>query len=225
MKTSEYFKLKTDKSIVFVGDKLTVKISKRFENYKLLMIKETVKTIGIFQMQIGDKKSGFLLPAVVEMCPSYTSIVTENGETYVECTFEHGDIFIKDKRVVKNAHLAYVVFTEFVEKGKMPDFLSYQDYAFILDIAQNICGIKIPAEHTVFEIIYAFLSRKHDDYTKMYRHTAMDKPPMFLRLSDTPHASTSVTAKLIGNYLADSVNAAIVNESDGESKIEDLLRQ
>lgn len=225
MKLKDFFKFKADKSIVFVGKKLVVKISKRYENYKLLSVKETVKTIGIFEIELDGKKSGMLLPAIIEMCPTSTSFITEGTEEYVLCTFEYGDTFIKDRRLVKNSHLAYVVFTEFVEKGKMPDFLKYEDYAFTLDTAQQVCGLKIPADHVAFEIIYSFLSRKHDDYTKMYRHTDMKKPPMFLKLSDVAHASTSVTAKLISSYLSDSMNAAIVNESENESKLEELLRQ
>jgi len=225
MKLSDQFKFKSDMSIVFVGKTLEVRISKRFENYRLLSVKDTVNTIGIFEMSIDGIKAGMLLPAVIEMCPSATTTVTHNGDECVLCTFNQGDVFIKNRRVVRNKHLAYVIFTEFVEKGKIPDFLSYADYAFILDIAQDLCGLKIPSNHVAFEVIYAFLSRKHDDYTTMYRFTDMKQPPLFLRLADSAHATSSVTAKLIGSYMSDAINAAIVNESENESKLEELLRQ
>ena len=225
MNTKDYFKFKTDKSVVFVGKTATIKISKRFQNYKLLEIKDTIKTLGIFDMEVDGNTVGMMLPAVIEMCPSETKFMTEGSDDYVICTFNHGDTFIKDRRVVKDPHLAYVLFSEFVEKGKIPSFLSYGDYAFIFDIAQKVCGLKIPANHVAFEIIYAFLTRSTDDYTKQFRYTDMKKDPMFLRLSDIAHASTSNTAKLISSYLSDSMNAAIVNESENESKLEELLRQ
>ena len=225
MSMNKLFKFKTDKTVVFVGKNLVVKIPKRFENYKLITIEDTVKSIGVFDMEADGKKAGMMLPAVIELCPSNIDIVTEDGADYVMCTFNHGDTFIANTNIVRNPHLAYVLFTEFVEKGKMPSFLSYQDYAFVLDIAQDISGLRIPADHVTFEVIYAFLARKYDDYTKMYRLTDMKKPPLFLRLSDTAHATTSVTAKLIGSYLGDSINAAIVNEAENESNVEELLRQ
>jgi len=225
MKLSEQFKFKQDKSVVFIGKELEVIISKRFENYRLLSVKDTVTTLGIFELVMDGKKSGMLLPAVIEMCPSTSTTIINNGNECVSCIFKQGDVFIKNTNVVRNKHLAYVIFTEFVEKGKMPDFLKYADYAFIFDIIQDICGLKIPSNHVAFEIIYAFLSRKHDDYTKMYRFTDMKQPPLFLRLADSAHATSSVTAKLVGSYMSDAINAAIVNESENESKLEELLRQ
>lgn len=225
MKMDTYFKFKQDKSVVFIGNKATVTISKRFENYKLLFIANTIRTIGVFDLEVDGKQVGMLLPAVIDMCPSNVTTIKKDSEDFVVCTFNKGDTFIRDSRVVRNPSLAYIIFAEFIEKGKIPDFLAYEDYAYIFDTVQNVTGIKIPANHVVFEIIYAFLSRKHDDYTKQYRHTDMKKKHMFLRLSDTAHATSSVTAKLVSGYLADSINAAIVNESENESKIEEILRQ
>ena len=225
MNIRDAFKFKADKSVVFVGKELTVKISKRYENYQLLTVKDTVRSLGIFEMFTEGASSNLFLPAVIEMCPSDTATMTQGSDEYVVCTFKQGDTFIKDRRLVRNPQLAYVIFTEFVEKGKMPEFLTYKDMAFIFDVAQKVSGLNIATNHVAFEIIYSFLARKHDDYTKLYRLTDMKKPPLFLRLTDTAHATSSVTAKLVSSYLADSINAAIVNESENESQLEELLRQ
>jgi|BioPla2DNA2_1021312.scaffolds.fasta_scaffold97474_2 hypothetical protein len=225
MDIGRYLKIKSDKSAVFTGNEAIATISRRYENYKLLFVADTVRTLGIFDLEIDGHKVGFMLPASIDMCPSKVEDIKIDDENYVKCTFNKGDTFMVDTRVVQSANLAYTIFAEFVEKGKMPKFMKYEDYAFIFDTVQDVTGIKIPANHVTFEIIYAFLSRKHDDYTVQYRHTDMKKPNMFLRLSDTAHASFSVTSKLVSSYLSDGINAAIVNEAENESKLEELLRQ
>jgi hypothetical protein len=46
-----------------------------------------------------------------------------------------------------------------------------------------------------------------------------------IKLSDVAHAARSTTARVVGSYFKDGVNAALDNPNDLNSKIEDLLRQ
>lgn len=46
-----------------------------------------------------------------------------------------------------------------------------------------------------------------------------------INLSDVAHASRSTSARVIGAYFNEGVNAALTKESTSNSLIEDILRQ
>lgn len=223
---NKVLKYEADGSVTFIGDILTAKISKRFETYGMLAVTESVYTLAIFEFQIGDAEPrGMFLPATIEMFPSEVSYITEDGKDYVNLIFKKGDVFMKSTNIVKLANIAYVIFTEFVEKGNTPSFITYDQRAFLFDIISEVTGSNIPAEHAVFEIIFAHLSRDRDDVQIPYRLTSMKKPLRQIALKDVAHATTSTTAKLSGGYLADSMNVALLNNNENPSVIEELLRQ
>ena len=69
------------------------------------------------------------------------------------------------------------------------------------------------------------MARQANDTTKAYRLSDMKQPPSFLKLSDVPHATATLTGKLMGGYLNDSINVALINQNDQHSELEDILRQ
>jgi hypothetical protein len=44
-------------------------------------------------------------------------------------------------------------------------------------------------------------------------------------LNDVAHAATSTTSRIVGAYFNEGVNAALVNENEANSTIEDVLRK
>lgn len=219
------YKNNTEKTVTFIGDEMKIKISKRFSTYGMLSVAESVHTVGIFEYQInGQKSHGFFLPALIEICPSEIEEITEGAKEYVVLTLKKGDVFMKTRMVVKNAQIAYIVFTEFVEKGYCPSFINYTEKAFLFDTVKRITGSSIPAEHAVFEIIFAHLNRDARNVQIPYRLTDMKELPRQLALRDVAHATTSVTAKLAGGYLNSALTVASVNHNENQSPIEELLR-
>jgi len=222
---NKYLTYNADNSITFIGSDLTIKITKRFENYGMLSIGDNVQALAIFELCVdGGPSRGFFLPAKITMIPSEITEITENGQSFYKLIFKKGDTFIKSRRVVKNGQIAYIVFAEFVEKGYCPNFISYEHRAFLFDIVQQVTGTRIPAEHAMFEIIFAHLSRDRKNVYMTYRLTDMKDTPLQLALKDVAHATTSVTAKLVGGYLSDALTVATVNHADNISPIEELLR-
>lgn len=224
MDLSKHITKNKNGEMVVTGESVTIMIPRSYEKYKRLNITDEIDTLAVFEISIGTETKEFFLPATVTMCPSLVEYVTIEGQDYVRAVFEKGDIFIKNTNVVKNGYIAYIIFSEYVEKGQIPRFMSYDNLAFIFDTVQRITGCKLPAEHAVFEMIYAHLSRDAKKLSTPYRLTAMSEPPKFLKLKDVPHAATSTTAKLIGSYLNDSLVNSMVNAAEDESDVEDLLR-
>ena len=160
------------------------------------------------------------------MCPSNILFKTIKDDEYVFCTFDKGDIFIKNKSIVKSEFIAYALFSMYLDKGKIPDLIDYSKETFIFDTVADITGSKIGKfNHAIFELIYSHLARDSEDLQKPYRLTDMKTPPVRLKLSDLPRVTQSLTAKLESGYLASSINVALTHENENPSKIEELLRQ
>jgi len=210
--------------VIVTGGPISIMIPRSYEKYKRLNITDEIDTLAMFEITIDNETKEFFLPASIIMKPSVVQYVTTEGQDYVSATFDKGDIFIKNTRVVKNGYIAYIIFSEYIEKGQIPRYLNYNNLAFIFDTIQRITGCKLPAEHATFEMIYAHLSRDQHQLSTPYRLTPMTTPPKFLKLKDVPHAATSTTAKLVGSYLKDSIINNTVNAADDVSDIEELLR-
>lgn len=217
-------RMKDGRVMVTGSEEITVMIPRSYEKYKRLSVTDQIDTLAMFEITIGNESRGFFLPASIVMQPSIVQYVTVNGNDYVKGTFTKGDTFIKSSNVVKNGYIAYIVFTEYVEKGQIPSYMTYDNLAFLFDIVKRITGCSLPAEHATFEMIYAYLARAKNNLKMSYRHTSMNEPPVFLKLKDVPHAASSTTAKLIGSYLNDSIASSMVNAAEDTSDIEELLR-
>lgn len=220
-----YFQ-KVNDSLVFIGKKMIVKIPRRYENYNLLITGNDIQTLGIFELTIDENPpKGFLLPAVMTMEPSnhYTKTIDDTDLMILE--FQAGDKFLVNTSLLKQPHISYAMFKEFISLGNLPKFLSYNDTAFLFDRAKTVCNANLKVNHSIFEMIYAHLFRDSDNLNIKYRHTDMTKPPEFIELRSVTYGTDSTTAKLIGSYMNDGINAAIVNPSHQNHDLEDLLRK
>ena len=225
----ELVKYESDGSIKYMSTKeLHILVPKYYEKFQMIKVEAEVTILGIFSMWF-DKESDqkqFFLPGVITMCPSEKMFKTIGGEEYLYCTFRKGDTFIKSKRVVKAEYIAYALFSMYLEKGRIPDLITYDKEAFMFDIVGNVTGSKASSyNHSIFEVIYAHLARSADDVHQFYRLTSMTKPPLRLKLSNLPNVTTSLTSRLISGYLAQSITTSLNHENEFESPIEELLRQ
>ena len=217
--------LKKEKnSLVCTTDDIVIYISRHFEKYSMLNVGDDVTTLAIFELNVGNETMGFFLPAVVHMHPSVVKFENVNGDDFLRCEFHKGDVFIEDTEVVQNPNIAYVIFEEFIDGGRIPSFMRYDNLAFIFDIVKRITSSSIPAEHAAFEMIYAYLSRNPKNFREMWRLTTMNGNPKYFKLKDVPHVAVSTSSKLISAYLKDSIASSMVNASEDQSDIEDLLR-
>lgn len=219
-----YFQ-KTGDSFIFKGKKLLVKIPRRYETRNLLQVGEDVTTLAVFEMVIDDKVTcGFFLPALITMFPSKTYTGTEDGVDLLYAEFVQGDKFIANRTVLKRNYIAYQMFVEFITLGNFPKFITYEHVLKIFGRCKDICDADLRTDSSVFELIYSHLARDPDNLNIKYRMSNMKKPAKFIALSSVTYGADSTSAKLIGAYMSDGINSAIVNQSTEHSQLEDLLR-
>lgn len=224
-KNSQYFK-KDKGKMIFTGKTLEILIPLRYEMHDCLIIENTVKTLGFFDMTInGSIKSGFKLAAMVEITPSETEQVTKGTDTFFKLTLYKGDVFLNDIHYVKNTKLAYVLFYEMTYSGNYPSFLNHEDSVTIYDYVSSVTGMSFNANHAILEMMASQLARSSDDISKLYRLTDMSKKPKVLGLHSIAQLASSVTSKLNGAYMRQGLESSLANESaQTNSDIEDLLR-
>jgi hypothetical protein len=225
MSFGKYFKRVKD-TVYFEGEKLEIFIPTRYEGHGCLDMTDTVRTLAIFDMKInGSIDLGYMLPAKVTIEPTDIEIVMKDGNRYAKLTLTKGDAFLKNTTVVRDTQLAYIIFYEMVYGGRTPNFIDYDQTAFIFDVVTEVTGVRFPTDHAVFEMMSAMLHRSQDDISLQYRLTDMKKPARNIPLSLVSHAALSTTSKIVGAYMDNGIDASLVNASDIPSEIEDLLRQ
>jgi hypothetical protein len=226
MDYKKYFEQK-GKSLIFTGDVLEILIPSRYSNHGYLDIGNSIHTIGIFDMTINETiKTGYLLAATIEILPSETDMVSINNEKYLKLILHKGDTFIKDCNIVNDSKISYVMFYEIFYTGHFPEFLKYQDYAFLFDKFGMATGDKFGTDHMIFEMIVSVLFRDKNNVSMLYRNTPMTKEPLSIPLRLISHVAQSTTAKMIGSYMKDGIDASLVNAGDKfNSDVEDILRR
>ena len=197
--------------VIFTGGTCIVKILEKFESYGCLSVADTVKTIGVFDMEVDGVTSGMFLVGMIEMVPSDIETIEENGKKIVKLTFHNGDVFMRTTNVVVEEKNAYYVWMLYIKYGNTMAAMSYEDQATLFDRVAATCGISFPVDHVVYEVAF--------------RNTDMRGPYQRINLSDVAHASRSTSARIIGAYFNDGVNAALVRPNQSSSMIEDMLRQ
>ena len=211
--------------VIFTGDQCVVNILQKLEEtYECVSVTDTVTTIGVFDMEVDGIQSGMFLVGRIEMCPSDVARVTIDNTPYIQLTFKKGDTFIKTTNIVIEAKLAFIIWVEYIKFAHTLKAMSYADQAAMFDKMRLSTGITFPVDHSVYEAIFAHLSRDANDFTIPYRNTPMKDDFRRIQLNDVAHAARSTSARIIGAYNKEGINAALDNPNDAHSEIEDLLR-
>lgn len=220
------FQQKDDASpVIFTGDTCVVTILQKLEEtYGCVSISDTVMTLGVFDMEVDGVTSGMFLVGRIEMCPSEVARIVIDNTPYIQLTFHKGDVFMKSTNIVVEAKLAFYVWLEYIKFAHTLKAMTYEEQATMFDKIRLSTGTTFPVDHSVYEAIFAHLSRAQDDFTIPYRNTDMKQDFRRIQLSDVTHAAKSSSAKIIGAYNSDGINSALVNPNETNSQIEDLLR-
>ena len=221
-----FFKFDPDKhTMTFIGNSLELRIPKRFETYGMLEVTETVTALAVLDMIIDEKwQCGLNLPAKIEIAPSVIGEMVYEENAYQVLHLEHGDQFIKHTQVIKDQSIIYALYVEFITRGKTIYTLDYVGLALLFDRVKQMTGSGIGVDRVLFEVIVSHLARDPDDIFKQYRYTDMSKPMHLVRLRSVSYAPTSTTARMLGSYFDDGLNASLVHHEDKEQTFENILR-
>ena len=213
------------KHMTFIGTSLEIYIPYRYQVYDLLLLSDTVTTLGVFDMIINDQfQAGLLMLTTIEMEPDDVSTLMIGELQYVKLTLSAGCKFICNTERIADSSIVYSFWMESIARGKLPYFIGYEALATLFDQAKNMCDQDINVDHVVFEVLYSHLSRDADNLTIQYRHTNMEKPFTFIELRNVGYATTSTASRMMGSYFANALNSSLLQTTTEHSDFEDLLR-
>lgn len=209
----------------FIGDSLEIRVPKRFEVYGLLNIAEAVEAVGVMDLIIDDAYQASLhLLAKIVVEPREIGKLTVKGVEYVVLRLGHGDRFIANTQVVKDAGIVYALWVEFITRGNPIYTMDYRALGTMFNTAKSMCGANLGVDRVVLEVIIAHLARDPDRLFTQYRHTDMRGAYEFIPLRSVSYAPDSTTGRVAGSYFSEGVNSSLVHENHERRPFEDLLR-
>lgn len=215
-----------------VGDRLIAVSTVRYyipEPYvksPLASVGADTRIIGVHGIVVDGYYAASVALAMIPITPSSTNIVVIDDESYMEFTFQPGDIIVPNTNLVKFSTLVYQAFDTFVALGKIPWYLSKDNVATLFDTSKLHASANLGVNTAVIETAMSVLARQNNDRTKYYRHNAEkdSEEPSYIPMNSVAYQATNTTAKLSGAYFSDGLSSALVIESKTKENIEDLLR-
>lgn len=224
---SKYFK-KNDKdfSVTFIGESLELRIPLSFKKHGSITIGETVTCPGVMDMIIDDKyQTGLNILANITIEPTDMSEMTYNGVEYLVLKLTNGDKFMTSYRVIRDNHIVYVIWTEWITDGRIAYWLSYDDVLKIFSHVKELTGGGIGVSRSVYEGIIAHIARDKNKISLQYRLTDMKKPMKLVALRSVSHAPTGTISRINGSYFKDDgMTSALRFQVDQRQPFEDILR-
>jgi hypothetical protein len=221
----------TEKGIIAVKP-VKIYIPHHYMGTELADISEVIKFVAIYGMVTDD---GFYAPSLAcanfESAPSRMNIITIGKSKFIEFSYDAGDMVMVSRFLVRIQTLVFRIFEDFIDKGRVPWYLNYDDLGNLFSTAELHGGANLKAVRSLLELLAVIISRDPDDRTKFYRQskTLSDnevplRRPLYIPLSNPTFGATNTATRIIGNYLNDGITGALNHKSKRHEVIEDILR-
>lgn len=219
-----------DGSIVCLAP-MKVHIPTRFEVRDLLTVGKDIFSLAVIPLIIEDKYYAVLnIAAKVQLKPLTIKKIHIDEVEYYELGFDKGSTLFKTKNVVKDSDIVYKMFDEFVQKGNVPWYMSYEDMGNIFNSVKKYAGVNLGNNPEITSLIISFISRQENDLSKYYRHTLNDfndlnkKKVSFIPLKSVIYNATGTLDRIAGSYMSDGIISSLVMPTKESDQIEKLLR-
>lgn len=210
---------------------LKIHVPVRYREHNLATINsDGVFVLGVFAIIAGDRYAVNMTAASIRLTPDETQIITIDKEQYYEFTFPKGTsvFYTVDLVVVKN--ILFYIFSEFIERGKTPWFMNYDDRLHLFDTQGMYAGAEL-MHPLIMDMLISMTARSMKDPRILYRHivkdkaTALNNPPLCIPFTSVLFNTHSTLSRLTGNYFDDAVNVSLTDPSETVEPLEDVLRR
>lgn len=236
----DYTQLKRDKARVFKAlsvlpdhsvvakESLEIHFPSRFIEKSFATIGRDVESIMVLGLVLPDGTfASILTQAEVTMSP--TNIREQNIERtpYTILEFERGDTVFQNLTVVKNEHLNNPYYKEFTYYGRKPWYIDTEMLPAMFDHCRATTGRGVGSSPQVFRAIYGLCSRDPENIERAYRYSTaaqQNKPPVIVGLNNGSMLIDGTFNHLMGGYLTDNINEAILNPDTRVTEAEKIMK-
>lgn len=217
--------LRQEENTLIANENLRIHIPKRFAKRKLANIGLKTYICCIYAIITDDDKYDVSnLPIIGLISPTRTSEIKIDDVEYYEFYFPKNSVIMPNVNLVRRDTLVYNVFDELIYKGNVPWYLSPDDLARISDHTKEVADSGIGEYLTMSEIIASLVTRDVNDKKVYYRNTDRKGKYEYIALGNVFYSATSTMSKLAGNYFADGIVGAVVDQTEEVSRIEEIIK-
>lgn len=222
------YKYVDDKCVVS-GNTLQVIFPERWVAKELAELGEVVHLIGYFAV-IDDKGNygKMMIPSIIRTEPDRITKVVIDGDAYVKMEYDKGSNLITSMNVVMDDNLIYYIYSEFLEKARIPFYFSYSDRARFFNESRKYNGFKLGYDPAAIEFLVAFMHRNPDDISESFRHVPNAQnstmKPSVMGLNDVTTGSSNFITKVTKSYTTAGITSALNNPARRAERIETMLR-
>ncbi len=217
----------SDGSVVATGP-LEIHFPKRFIDKSFASLGQDVESIMVLGLVVpSGHYCNIMSQAEVTMSPTNVRETTIDSVRYVVLEFEKGDTVFQNLTVVRDEHLNNPFYKEFTYYGRVPWYVSKKRLPAMFDNSRHTTGRNVGSTPQVFRVLYALINRDPEDLEKPYRYsTAMlnGKDPQIVGLNNGSLLIDGTFNRLMGGYLADNTNAAILKPDTRITDAEKVMK-
>lgn len=210
---------------------LHIHVPETFRGKSILVMGEEISTMGFIPLILESGIYGvYTVPAMIRLNPHQTNIIEVDGVTYYDFFFPAGTIVFKAIELFKDNLLLYNLTDEMLSRGRIPWYYGYEDMMEYFQNIEHYTGTRLVQVRAIGEMIIAQVARlktRRADPIRYHLIKPGENRPRglcWLPLRNVAVGAVGLTAKLIGPYMDDGIDAALAQDGGKLSDLEEVLR-
>lgn len=219
-----------DEHIMVAREAIKLHVPQSYLNGKLGSIDSRYNIIGYVAYIVGDSYAISQALAMMPFTPDDVTTIKYDEGTYYELSWEPGSTICPNTRLPQKATLAFEIYDEIVAKGKMPWYMNHRDRAEVFHSSKKFAGADLGGSPALMSIFCSSCARDPKDRSRSARETFVTQadylkaPIDYIPLRSVAYGADNTASRLLGSYAKTGIAASLVNPSDSNEKIEELLR-
>lgn len=220
-----------DKKISISKGDIKIVFPKNYTNGKLGFLDTKFNVVGIHAIVLDEKYYCVsICNAVMPLSPTDVNIMKIGKAEYYVLSFAPGAVICPNLLLLRNNQLVYEISNEIISLGKTPWYLDTELMARLFDSAKEYATVDLGATPSILELKVSSRARDPNNllhYRKEDYKTQSDfenLPVSFVPQKSVAFTATNTSARLLGPYLKEGVLVSMVNKSESNEIMEDVLR-
>ena len=169
--------------------------------------------------------------AMFSLSPTSTNIKTVDDVEYYEFYFKKDTVVFKTDGLLQSSKIVYDPFRTFYLMGRVPWYISYDDFGKLFDTAPHNAGFKSLENTSLMEFLAAMCARKRGTTDSEFLRLLIQKysdgdagQVDYVPMGSVVASVRSSMNKISGAYAQDGIISAIVSPADTVGTVERIVR-
>lgn len=159
----------------------------------------------------------------IPLTPDSIGLTTVDGVSHYEFIFNAGSVVCPNDNVLIDEDILYLIFTEFVEKGRVPPYFSSTHLSTMYINSKVATGRVLSADNSINEMVAGSITRQKGSELTQLRFVKKSErsKPVYVAFRSPIYMAQTTMTKLSTAYFQDGVTSALLTET---VKIEPMER-